>query len=197
MLTTRPSLVERLRQGADEESWRRFVALYGPLVERLGRMRGLGAEECDGLVQDFLVRAFEALPRFRYQPARGRFRDWVRTVALNELRQRARAYTAYQRALDGLQREQEVGPHADLELEAWWQEAERKRWVELALERLAATTSPENLAVFRMLVIEEQPPAEVAAFFGKKPGHVNLIKFRLLERLRQLKQEMVEAWDEP
>ena len=38
---TRRSLIVKLRDPADADAWGEFAALYGPLIYRLGRRRGL------------------------------------------------------------------------------------------------------------------------------------------------------------
>ena len=38
---TRPSLLIRVRDPADADAWRQFLDLYGPLVYRFARKRGL------------------------------------------------------------------------------------------------------------------------------------------------------------
>ena len=52
MFTTSVSLLERLRQPAEQEAWTRFVQLYTPLIYGWARRVGLSPEDASDLVQD-------------------------------------------------------------------------------------------------------------------------------------------------
>src|SRR4051794_22774844 len=86
------SLLERLRQPADQTAWGRFVDLYTPLLYYWARRRGLPSAEAADLVQDVFLVLVQKLPEFRYDRDKS-FRNWLRTVMLNKwregLRQRA------------------------------------------------------------------------------------------------------------
>ena len=89
MHTTPVSLLERLRQPGEQEAWRRFVALYTPLLFFWSRRLGLQDADAADLVQDVLVLLYRKLPGLAYDPRRS-FRGWVRTVLLNRWRERQR-----------------------------------------------------------------------------------------------------------
>ena len=55
--TTRPSLLIRLRDPMDERAWGEFVEIYGPLVHRLARRRGLQDADAADLVQEVFRRS--------------------------------------------------------------------------------------------------------------------------------------------
>ncbi|MCA9140154.1 MAG: hypothetical protein KDB00_25455 [Planctomycetales bacterium] len=48
-LETRASLILRLRNPGDVAAWDEFVGLYGPVIYRASRRRGLQAADVDGL----------------------------------------------------------------------------------------------------------------------------------------------------
>ena len=51
---TRSSLLLRLRDADDQEAWGHFVRLYGPLVYRFARRRGLQDSDCGDVTQEVL-----------------------------------------------------------------------------------------------------------------------------------------------
>ena len=66
MTKTPSSLLERLRQPFEPESWARFVSLYTPLIYAWARRVGLQEEDAADLVQDVLVTLLKVLPTFNY-----------------------------------------------------------------------------------------------------------------------------------
>src|SRR5262249_58188030 len=92
MHTTSASLLERLRQPAQQESWTLFVKLYTPLIFYWARRTGLKEEDAADLVQDVFTLLVKKMPEFQYAPGKS-FRGWLRTVTLNKWRERQRRPT--------------------------------------------------------------------------------------------------------
>ena len=63
--TTEPSLLFRLRDQQDAAAWTRFVDLYGPLIHRYARRRGLQDADAADLTQDVLCSVARAMRGFR------------------------------------------------------------------------------------------------------------------------------------
>jgi RNA polymerase sigma-70 factor (ECF subfamily) len=83
-----------LRDPADGRAWAEFVDIYGPLVRRLARRRGLQHADVEDLVQEVFRVVSAALERGAYDPARGSFRGRLfriaRNLAVNALVERRR-----------------------------------------------------------------------------------------------------------
>jgi RNA polymerase sigma-70 factor, ECF subfamily len=80
---TRASLLLRLRTedaAPRELAWAEFQDRYAPVIAGFGRKMGCKAGDIDELVQRVVVGFFEAQPRFVYDPAKGRFRGYLKTV---------------------------------------------------------------------------------------------------------------------
>ena len=195
MPDTSLTLLARLRSTRDDGAWRDFVALYGPLVYRLSRRRGLDSDAADNIVQTFCIKMLKELPELEYDPARGRFRKWVLTVALNEIRMERRRVAREMQHFEALaEHVRGDGAEIDPDLEAWWNEAERAQAVRVALERLRDESSPVHFGVFRMAVIDRKPAEQVAAAFHIKPQYVYGIASRLRQRLRAIASEVRTSW---
>src|SRR5262249_51401961 len=74
-METSSTLLRRVRDSGDAESWRELAALYGPLIVRyaLGRGRGLSEQDALDVAQDVFARLVKAPPGFEPDRARCRF----------------------------------------------------------------------------------------------------------------------------
>ena len=79
-LHTRPSLLVRIRDPQDAESWRSFVELYTPPVLRYCRLRDCNTPTSADVTQEVMAQVARSMRSFRYAPEGGRFRDWLGTI---------------------------------------------------------------------------------------------------------------------
>jgi RNA polymerase sigma-70 factor (ECF subfamily) len=127
------------------------------------------------------------LPRHEHDPARGRFRSWLKTVVKNVLADRRRRQrrrpepdaaggsTALARlgALPSPEDVEELSVAVDRRATAW--EAE-------VLDRVRARVEPASWAAFCQRMVERRPAAEVAAELGLTVGAV----YKAAERIKQM-----------
>jgi RNA polymerase sigma factor (sigma-70 family) len=78
---TRLSLLKRVRDPRDAESWQHFFQKYWKLIYQLALRHGLTDFEAEEVVQLTMISVSENLPKFRYNPAKGSFRSWLLTQA--------------------------------------------------------------------------------------------------------------------
>ena len=76
---TRASLLQRVRDPADNEAWREFFNIYRPLIYRYGRLRGLSRADADEVVQKCMTKLVDKMPQFEYSSTKGGFKFWLRT----------------------------------------------------------------------------------------------------------------------
>jgi RNA polymerase sigma-70 factor (ECF subfamily) len=180
MNTTPASLLERLRAPHERDAWDRFVELYTPFLYYWARRIGLQESDASDLVQEVFSVLLQKLPEFSYDRGRS-FRAWLRTLTLNKWREK-------QRRAGGRREEgDDALPHlagTDPAEEVW--EAEYQQClVRRALEIMQREFQPATWKACWAMVVEERPAAEVAAELGLSPGAVRSAKFRVLSRLRE------------
>jgi RNA polymerase sigma-70 factor (ECF subfamily) len=176
MLTTSASLLARLRQPGDRESWDRFVTLYTPLLMFWARRAGLAHQDAADLVQDVFVALLERLPEFSYD---GRsFRGWLRTVLMNKWRDRVRNARPTQ-ALNA-----HDPPAADDSLEALWDAEHQRLLLAAALEIMKSEFTENTWRACWETVVQDRPVPQVARELGVTENVVYIARSRVLRRLR-------------
>lgn len=193
---TRASLILRLPDAADIVAWDEVVAVYGPLVYRLARRKGLQPNDADDLVQEVLTTVSHSVEQWLRRPDRGRFRAWLlciaRNTAINFLtRPKHRALSpggsdaanalAELAAPDGVSQEFEVEYRR-----------ESFRW---ASRRVRESVAPNTWEAFWQTTMEDRSIAEVARELGMSAGSIYIARSRIMTRLRDLVKQL-EARDE-
>jgi RNA polymerase sigma-70 factor (ECF subfamily) len=179
------SLLERLRHKPDEESWKRLVDLYTPLLQRwMRQFRVEGADAAD-LLQEVFATLVRQLPAFEHNEQRGAFRCWLRNILINHVRcfwnaRRAMPLAAHD-ILQDLDRLED--PASDLN--QLWDRQHDTFVARRVLELIEKDFTSSTWHVFRRLVLEGAKPAAVAAEMGLTVNAVMLAKSRVLRRARQ------------
>lgn len=201
-IATQKSLLQRLSVASQEGDWELFYAKYAAVILSFAQKQGVDEHGARDALQETMLVVMRKLPQFSYDPAKGRFRNWLLGIVANKVREaRRRAHAERFVSLDTESesgehaREPAVGAVAAEELESSW----RQSLLEEALRRLLEDphTKPETVAVFRACALEERPVAEVAAQFALKENAVYQIKNRLMNRLRALLAELEEGEETP
>jgi len=179
-------LLARLRDPADGDAWREFTRLYAGVVYGFARRRGLQDADAADLMQDVLRSVAGNVGRLDYDPARGRFRNWLFTVTRNKLytfldaqRRRVRA-TGDDEMRDRLT---EVEAPSDGEAD-WDKEYERQQFA-VAADQVRGEFTSSTWKAFWGTAVDGRKPQEVGAQLGLSPGAVYVAKSRVLARLRQ------------
>jgi RNA polymerase sigma-70 factor (ECF subfamily) len=150
------------------------------LIYSWGRQVGLQESDAADLVQDVLLTLVQTLPSFTYDRHRS-FRGWLRTVTLNKWRdRRKRRGTQPLPGDDGL--DEVVSPE---DPDAFWEAEYQRHLVGRALKVMQAEFQPATWKACWEHVVSGRPAADVAAELGLSAAAVYMAKFRVLKRLRQ------------
>ncbi len=189
MDTTRPSLLLRIRDRGDVAAWHLFDALYRPMLERFAQARGLSPADAEDVAQHCLAQIAEHIGEFAYDPARGRFKGWLRTLVNNRIRNLIRDRHEEQADTQDFQSPQtrEAAPEADFE-RIWLEE---HLWH--CLRALQVEVEDSTYRAFVAYVIEQQPIEVVCAATGLTAQNIYTIKWRLTERVAARMRELVDG----
>jgi RNA polymerase sigma-70 factor (ECF subfamily) len=199
-LPTRRSLLSRLRDWDDQDSWREFFETYWRLIYDVARKAGLDDGAAQDVVQETILAAARQMPGFRYDPARGSFKGWLllltRRRISDALRERYRHHPAV-----GAENQSNPPPGApmddcamDSELEALWNTEWASHIATAALANVKAKANPRHYQVYDLLVVKEWPVREVSQTLGVNIAQVYLIRSRIG---RALKDELIRLERSP
>jgi RNA polymerase sigma-70 factor (ECF subfamily) len=185
--STRASLLIRLRDQADERAWCEFTEIYGPLVHRLARRRGLQEADAQDLVQEVFRAVARAIDRYDPDPARGSFRGWLSRIARNLIINLLVAQRRHPRGTGDadMQRLLEERPDPAGEESALFESEYRRRLLTWASERVRGGFSEVAWQVFWRAGVEGRPPREVAEAMGMTLGTVYQYKSRVVAQIRR------------
>jgi RNA polymerase sigma-70 factor, ECF subfamily len=179
--------LERLRGPHDERAWGQFVDLYTPLLFSWARRSGETETDAADLVQEVFVTLVQILPSFQYESA-GSFRGWLRVLLLNKLRDRLRRKARHEKAIGHMAAEVEVPDSA----EAFWDAEYRQELARQALRLMQAQFAATTWKACWETVVGGRSTSEVARELGISANAVNIAKCRVLRRLRQELNGLIE-----
>ena len=195
---TRVTLLARIRDGQDGDAWREFVQIYGPVVYRFARNRGLQDADAADLMQDVLRSVARNAARMEYDPSRGTFRGWLYTVTRNKIynflngqRHRPRGSgdaDAHER-LDATPARESDGPEAD------WEREYQRQLTDRAMDRVKHEFQRNTWDAFWQTAVDGKAAAEVGAGLKMSAGAVYVAKSRVLARLREEVRKMIDDED--
>lgn len=193
LIPTRKSLLGRLKNWQDDESWGDFFNTYWKLIYNFALQRGLSHQEAEEVVQDTVVAVAKSIPKFEYDPAKCAFKTWLLTVTrskiANQLERRARRAALAVGAPDDSRQTSLVeslpDDQAQEQLENAWNEEWQKNLMDAAVHRLKRRVSIEQFQMFDLFVLKGWPARDVAKTLGVTVAHVYVAKHRLAKLVRE------------
>ncbi|MFO0974307.1 MAG: sigma-70 family RNA polymerase sigma factor [Phycisphaerae bacterium] len=182
--TTHATLLARIAGQGGDAAWGEFVARYGDLIRGFAVRQGLQAADCDDVVQDVLVKLGKALPGFTYDPAKGRFRGYLKTVVLRcifDLSCQRRGERAVEK-IEELTQAAGASPDVDDAWEVEW----RRYHLRQAMGVIRAEFNDRDVAAFQQYSVDGEEAQAVAAALGMSLDAVYQAKSRILRRLGEL-----------
>ncbi len=192
-LRTSWTLVARLKNADDDESWQRFYDIYRGVIHGVAMKAGLREDEADDVVQETLRSVIKGIRDFEADPAHGKFRAWLLNNARwrisDQFRKRPPAAVGNHALPDATATtpaaERVPDPRAvDLEglCDAEWE----ARLREQALKELQLEVKAGQYQIFHLLVVEQKSIEEVAAMVGRSRAQIYLIKHRVAAALKRI-----------
>lgn len=189
---TRVSLLVRLRDPRDGEAWERFVRIYLPPVYRLARRYGLQDADAADAAQAVLTAVHQKIGSFDYEPRRGSFRGWLKTVARSRICDLLDARQRAPTAIGGSQSELPLDRPAPDESDEEWERDYRQGLFNAAAEVVRQEVQDRTFQAFWKTAVEGESAPQVAPQLGLSVGAVYIARSRVTARIR----EIIAAWEQ-
>lgn len=192
--STSQSLLDRARDPSDAAAWRRITDLYTPLVRSWVRPYVDQPADADDVIQDVLAAVSKDLPRFEHSKAPGAFRSWLRVITVHRLKTFWQGRQHRPVAIGG---EDFAAVFEQLEepsspLARAWDEEHDRHILKGLLESIRLEFHSSTWWAFEGTVLDGRPAAELAAELGLTLNAVLVAKSRVMKRLRQKAEGLVE-----
>jgi RNA polymerase sigma factor (sigma-70 family) len=186
LIPTRRSLLSRLKNREDQESWQDFFDTYWKLIYDVAMKAGLRDAEAQEVVQETVIAVSKKINEFKYDPEIGSFKNWLLHTARwrisDQFRNRLRGG-----AKGGDRRENHTGTStieripdpAGVNLDAVWNAEWAKHIWDKAIERVKPQVRPKHYQIFDLYFIKQWPVQKVARTLDVSLGQVYLTKHRI------------------
>lgn len=177
---TSPSLLLRVRDANDVDSWEIFANLYGPIIKSFCRSRGFQQSDIDDICQEVLGKVAEAIRNFQYDPQKGRFRSWLATITANKskdfIKRNAKANVQLVESVDAFASNPDCHE---------WSTLFTQRVFQAACDRVRTDFEHNTWICFEETWLKNRSPIEVAEQLGIPVHSVYVNKSRVLKRLEK------------
>ena len=187
----------RVRQPDDREAWDAFVSRYAPKIFNWCRRYHLQESDAADVTQEVLVKLVRAMRSFQYDPSRGSFRGWLKTVTANAVRDmiatmkkagRGSGDTSVAQVLANVEDEHAANALSQ-EIESCYRQELLAEAERLVRERVQAHT----WEAYRLTAMEQLLAAQVAETLKMPVSEVYVAKSRVLKMLREVVQKMMDG----
>ncbi len=194
-LSTRKTLIERVKDQYNEAAWEEFAGIYSRYIYAVIRNMNISQQDTEEIHQKVMIRLWEKLPEMKTDEIR-RFRSYLAMVAKNEVKQFVRARTRQQDRENKAASDASLNylqsirlPDIDTIAEKEWQ----IHLTHLAMKKIEPCFSTKTMEVFR-LSLEGVEREEIARRTGIALDSINTlkarVKFRFFAEIQQLREDL-------
>ncbi|HYG33431.1 MAG TPA: sigma-70 family RNA polymerase sigma factor [Clostridia bacterium] len=181
-IPTRQSLLSRLKDLGDQESWRVFFETYWKLIYKRAIRAGLTNAEAEDVVQETVISISKGIHKFEYDPAKGSFKNYLMRLTTwriaGQFRKRLPVQTVDRQtdtgtSIGSVDKFEDV---ADPALEALWDREWEENILEAAVQKAKRQVDPKLYQAFDLYVHHQWPASKVATDLKISRAKVYLAK---------------------
>lgn len=192
---TRQTLIQRIKETPDEQSWEEFLRIYRPYIYAIIRNMNVSPDDVDDLVQQVCIKLWKNISGMELK-ASHRFRSWLSSVTINCVKDYFR-----KSARDAARVEKAAGDDSLAHLRTVdlpeIERIARREWeihlTNLAMENIEQFFSTSTIKVF-LYSLEGLSAKQIAAKMNLSENTVyyqkNRCKRRLIQEIAHLREEL-------
>lgn len=192
-MDTSKSLLEKAKADPKSDAWFELISIYEPLIAGWIVRAGVEQSEVDDISQEVFQTLSRELEAFEHNGRTGAFRNWLKITTVNRCR----------RYWDSKKRRSELsgtidGPDVlnqladpNSELSKTWDNEHDHYVIDRILKMVEREFDRMSFEVFVRNVLKAESPELLAREYEIPVGQVYKIKFRVMKRLRQEADELV------
>jgi RNA polymerase sigma factor (sigma-70 family) len=190
------SLLDRIRETSDSESWDRLVSLYRPLLIRWMRRYEVQDSDAEDIVQEVFAVVLNDLPIFQHNQRTGAFRSWLRTILVNRVRLfwRSRKYQPVATGTSSIDEMLNQLQDDASEVSEIWNQEHDEYILKRLVKAVQARFEPKTWQAFHRQVIDGQRADAVAQDLKISLSSVYMAKSRVLRALRRESEGLVDRF---
>jgi RNA polymerase sigma-70 factor (ECF subfamily) len=170
LIPTRRSVLTRLEDWDDQESWKEFFDTYWKLIYGVAVKAGLNDPEAQDVVQETVLSVAKKMHQFKYDPASGSFKNRLLLITRRGIADHLRKVYREPPKHSPKPKPDETARTSTVErvpdegvpgLDAIWDEEWRKNLLDTAIERVRLQVDPKQFQIFDSYVIKQWPVKDV------------------------------------
>jgi len=199
-IPTRYSLLSRLKNWEDDESWREFFDTYWRLIYAVALKSGLTDAEAQEVVQETIICVAKNIQKFKRDRKLGSFKGWLRNLThwriADQLRKRIKVLrndmALESQSLSALD---EIPGQTMDSAESDWESEWQRNLLKTALEQVKRHVREEQYQLFDLYVIRQWPVDRITQTLNVSATRVYLAKYRITRRLKKEVRRLEARWN--
>ncbi len=183
---TRKSLLARLKDWQDQDSWHEFYKIYERLIYESALRAGLTTVEAQEVVQETLLSVAKKIAGFNYDPEVGSFRNWLLQITkrriVDQFRKRRPGTQDVPQLNVPLEHVQDM---AGSNFETLWNEEWHQALLDMARTLVKRRVGLKQYRMFELYALQQVPLKKVTKMLGVNAAQVYMAKYRITQMLKR------------
>ena len=190
--------LRRAKNDIQSDAWSKLVPIYTPFINGWLHQCGIVDSDTPDLTQDVLIALIKKLPEFNHNGRTGAFRSWLKAITINHCR---RYWEKKQKTVPGANCEAanvviEQLADASSDLSSRWDREHDQEVLSGVIRMIQGEFDQATMTAFRRVAIQGEAAKDIAADLGVSIGQVYKFKFRVMRRLQEEAQGLIDSTDD-
>ena len=187
-------------QSQEEEEWSKFYDRYAAIVYNFARKLGCSPEMAEDVLQDSMTTLWRILPKFQYNPKRGKFRSFLFKITESKIRDTYRRNKRFN-PIPSNGESLSIDKHYDQgirveEIEHHWDRSFEENILNKAIAIVQSKVKPTTFKSFIKVFIENKEVKDVARILKIPSNRVSQHKHTVCKLIIQEAKRLREEYGE-